>query len=69
MNAHRVTIDWRGFLNHLAGNVGVVVVVAAAVVAALIFLQPTPDPVFVCHKGKHWDMRYVGEVATLGCFE
>jgi hypothetical protein len=26
------------------------------------------DPQFVCSTGKHFDMRYVDGVATLGCF-
>jgi hypothetical protein len=64
-----IAISWRAFLNHLAGNVGVVVVVAIALLIVVMLWTPAPDPSFTCGKGKHWDTRYVGDVATLGCFE
>jgi hypothetical protein len=69
MNAHRVTIDYRALLRGLRDNVLIVVIVAVALLIVVIMWQPTPDPSFACSKGKHWDMRYVGDVATLGCFE
>jgi hypothetical protein len=61
------------WLQAIRRNKGFLMLVGAVAVAVVIILAPSQrgkiDPVFVCSAGKHFDMRYVDGVATLGCFE
>ena len=56
----------------LQSNTGLALTIAALAVAMAIVAvsnRSDHDPVFTCSAGRHFDMRYVDRVATLGCFE
>jgi hypothetical protein len=61
------------WLQAIRRNKGFLILLGAVAVAVVIILATSKrgqiDPVFVCSAGKHFDMRYVDEVATLGCFD